>query len=303
VSSGNRTVRIGLIIVGIVLAFAASGASAAASAPSHPVDLKVVETPEGPVLAYSNGRTLYVYVDDLLTKAPSACTGDCANDWPPALAPGKVTVSRGVTGEVGTITRSDGQRQLTMDRRPLYLFSGDRARGDIRGNGIGNIWWAMTPTGLSATAYPLAKTTYGSPQDTTLTVVPTRYGPVVANDRDQVLYTYADDSPAKSACIADWCLVDWPPLQAQSVPTKPSTITAPVGTITGGGGTTQVTLAGHPLYAFAGDLHPGDTRGQAIGDDWYLISPTGSSVTPHGSTGAKADRVSTSVAPTSKALG
>lgn len=49
-------------------------------------------------MADGNGRTLYVYVDDLLTKASSACTGDCANDWPPALVSGRVALARGVTG-------------------------------------------------------------------------------------------------------------------------------------------------------------------------------------------------------------
>ena len=176
------------------------------------------------------------------------------------------------------VVRGDGERQLTMDGRPLYTFSGDRTRGDVRGNGVGNLWWAMTPSGLTATAFPSTPSTYGPAEATTLTVVHTRVGPVVADDRGQVLYTYADDTPTQSACNADWCLVDWPPLQASGVPTKPSSISAPVAVIRGAGGTAQVTLAGHPLYTFAGDLHPGDARGQGIGGDWFLISPDGLSV-------------------------
>lgn len=273
------SVGVGLTIAAIVLAAGSNQAGATTSSRSDTVALKIEKTSGGPVLAYSNGRTLYVFVNDLLTKAPSACTGDCANDWPPALAPGKYTVPKGVTGQVGTIIRSDGERQLTMDRRPLYLFSGDESPGEFRGNGVGNIWWAMTPSGLSATAYPLERSNYQAPQGTTLTVVSTSDGSVVANDRGQVLYTYADDTPVKSACQADWCLVDWPPLQASGAVTKASSITAPTGTIIGAGGTTQVTLARHPLYTYAGDLHRGDVRGQAIGRDWYLISPSGRTIT------------------------
>ena len=117
------------------------------------------------VLCWSteSGKTLYVYVEDLLTKASSACTGDCANDWPPAFVSGKIAAARGITGHLGTITRSNGLHQLTIDGRPLYTFSGDRSPGDLRGNGVGNIWWAMTPTGLSATSFPNPKSTYAAP--------------------------------------------------------------------------------------------------------------------------------------------
>lgn len=278
--------RIGLVAVGALLLVLGPllRADGAAESGSHRSGtfVGVVRTPPGPVLGTDTGRTLYVFVDDLLTKAPSACTGDCAHDWVPMPAVGSIRVASGVTGHVGTIERRDGERQVTMDGRPLYLFSGDRVAGDIRGNGVGNLWWAMTPSGLAATSYPLTPSTYGPAQATTLTVVRTRVGPVVANDRGQALYVYADDTPTKSACSADWCLVDWPPLQSQGVPTKPASISGPVGVISGAGGTAQVTLNGHPLYTFAGDLHPGDIRGEAIGGDWFLISPHGQRVSSTG---------------------
>ena len=273
-------VRIGLVACGVValLVLIPAIAVAARKPQADVVRVTVVHTPSGPVLANGNGLTLYVYIDDLLTKAPSACTGDCANDWPPALVPGRIDVAKGISGHIGTVERSDGKRQLTIDGRPLYTFSGDHSRGEIRGNGVGNIWWAMTPTGLSATSFPLIKSTYGPAAPTALTVVQTAVGSVVANDRGQVLYAYTDDTPTKSACNADWCLTDWPPLQAKGTPTAVAGITAPMTVINGAGGVRQVTLAGHPLYTFAGDLHPGDVRGQGIGADWLLIKPDGSLV-------------------------
>jgi predicted lipoprotein with Yx(FWY)xxD motif len=141
----------------------------------------------------------------------------------------------------------------------------------------------MTPNGLSATSYRAVLPTYPDPGPTTLTVVKTKYGEVVANNRGQVLYDYADDTATTSACNAPWCLVDWPPLQVSGTPTAPPSITGPIGVIDGAGGTRQVTLGGHPLYTFAGDLHPGDTTGQGIGSDWYLVSPSGQTVVSHGS--------------------
>ena len=103
-----------------------------------------------------------------------------------------------------------------------------------------------------------------------------RFGPVVANSRGQVLYDYADDTPTPApACQAQWCLVDWPPLLAQGTATAVAAVTASITVIDGAGGVPQVTLRGHPLYTFAGDLHQGDTTGQGIGSDWYLVTPTG----------------------------
>jgi len=275
--------------MGIILLLLPSDAIGASAPHAHETEIRVVGTRWGPVLADSAGMTLYVYVDDLLTTSSNACTGDCAHDWPPALVSGKVQAARGITGQLGTIVRSNGTHQLTMDGRPLYTFAGDRSRGDLRGNGIGNVWWAMTPSGLSATSFPNPTSTYGAPVSTTLTVAPSKFGPVVANDRGQALYVYTDDMATTSACTAVWCLVDWPPLEVSGVPTTAPGISAPTGVITGAGGVRQVTLAGHPLYTFAGDLRRGDTRGQAIGDDWFLISPSGSVLDAgHSSTAAYA---------------
>ena len=256
-----------------------AAAPAAADSDHGPTSVvKIVQTSGGPVIANGAGMTLYVFVDDLLTTAPSACTGDCRNDWPPAMARGKVHVAAGITGRIGAVERFGQGLQLTMDGRPLYTFSGDKP-GQIRANGVGNLWWAMTPTGLAATSYPSDPPTYGPSKATALTVVRTHLGPVVANSRGQVLYDYADDTPTASACQAQWCLVDWPPLQAgQGTPTAVATITASIAVIDGAGGVAQVTLGGHPLYTFAGDLHPGDTRGQGIGSDWYLVAPDGQTV-------------------------
>ncbi len=245
------------------------------AAPTHtPIDrVTIVHTKYGNVIADGRGMTLYVYVDDLLS-VQAACTADCLHDWRPALARGRVNVVSGVTGSIGSIDRPGVGRQLTMDERPLYTFSGDRP-GEVRGNGVGNLWWAMTPTGLTATSFPVETTTYGAPGLTTLRVVATAVGPAVANDRGQVLYEYGDDTPSTSNCGADWCLVDWPPLEVSGAPTVPSGITAPIAVIGGADGTRQITLGGHPLYTFAGDIHPGDLRGQGVGRNWYLVSPSG----------------------------
>ena len=174
----------------------------------------------------------------------------------------------GVTGSIGSIDRPGVGRQLTMDKRPLYTFSGDRP-GEVRGNGVGNLWWAMTPTGLTATSFPVETTTYGAPGLTTLRVVATAVGPAVANDRGQVLYEYGDDTPSTSNCGADWCLVDWPPLEVSGAPTVPSGITAPIAVSGVRTGRVRSRSAGTPCTP----SWVTSTRETCVGKEWGGTGP------------------------------
>jgi predicted lipoprotein with Yx(FWY)xxD motif len=53
----------------------------------------------------------------------------------------------GVTGDVATITRDDGSRQITVNGLPLYLYAPDEAPGDVTGQGVGGVWWVVGPDG------------------------------------------------------------------------------------------------------------------------------------------------------------
>jgi predicted lipoprotein with Yx(FWY)xxD motif len=105
------------------------------------------------VLTDASGKTLYWFVPD--TSTTSKCTGSCATFWPPVTGP--VTAGSGVTGTLGTITRSDGTKQATYDGHPLYTFSGDTAAGQAKGNGLnesGGLWYEMEVSGATPAAVP-----------------------------------------------------------------------------------------------------------------------------------------------------
>jgi hypothetical protein len=53
-----------------------------------------------------------------------------------------VKAGSGVTGAISTITRDDGTTQVAINGMPLYYFSGDTDKGQINGEGIGNVWYA-----------------------------------------------------------------------------------------------------------------------------------------------------------------
>jgi predicted lipoprotein with Yx(FWY)xxD motif len=122
----------------------ASGSSATVS---------VANTGLGKILVDSQGRTLYLFVQDTGTK--STCSGGCATAWPPLRASGKPTVGGGAKASLlGTTPRSDGKPQVTYDGHPLYLYQGDSKAGDTNGqavNGFGAPWYVLAPSGTAIT--------------------------------------------------------------------------------------------------------------------------------------------------------
>ena len=48
---------------------------------------------------------------------------------------------------LGTITRDDGSTQVTYNGWPLYYFQDDAAAGDTNGQGLGGVWFLVSPEG------------------------------------------------------------------------------------------------------------------------------------------------------------
>ena len=106
------------------------GASSAAG-----VIVNAVSSPGfGTILTGPNGMTLYTHAGDSATT--STCSGACATAWPPLAATGQPMAGAGVTGQLGTLTRSDGTTQVTYAGLPLYYWQGDTKPGDVTGNGV-----------------------------------------------------------------------------------------------------------------------------------------------------------------------
>jgi predicted lipoprotein with Yx(FWY)xxD motif len=107
----------------------------------------------GSFLTNSAGRAIYLFVADSTGK--STCDGACAAAWPPVIATGQPTAAGGAqASDLGTITRSDGTKQVTYDGHPLYYFQGDTGPGTDKGQGIdgfGAKWWLVAPSGSSIT--------------------------------------------------------------------------------------------------------------------------------------------------------
>jgi predicted lipoprotein with Yx(FWY)xxD motif len=118
----------------------ASGSAASSTA------LKTAKIGGVSVVTNAKGFTLYSFAPD--TATTSKCNGACAQIWPPVTGP--ATAGAGVTGQLGTITRSDGSKQATYNGHPLYTYTADTAPGQANGNGInvnGGVWHEITASG------------------------------------------------------------------------------------------------------------------------------------------------------------
>ena len=131
-----------------------AGSSSSAGTASSDAVLKAAGTDLGKVVVDSGGRTVYVFDKDTPGSGTSACTAACLTKWPPVPAPSGKLTADGVTGKIDTITRDDGTKQVTLGGMPLYLYSGDSQAGDVTGQAVGGIWWAVSPDGAKITGAP-----------------------------------------------------------------------------------------------------------------------------------------------------
>ncbi|WP_413871043.1 hypothetical protein [Albidovulum sp.] len=86
------------------------------------------------MLTDANGMTLYTFDAD--TGGTPTCYDDCAAKWPPYLAKEGDAMKEGWA----TVDRTDGTKQWTYDGKPLYFYAGDKAKGDMTGDGMGGKW-------------------------------------------------------------------------------------------------------------------------------------------------------------------
>jgi predicted lipoprotein with Yx(FWY)xxD motif len=107
-------------------------------------------------------------------------------------------------------------------------------------------------------------------------------GTALVDGAGRTLYLFEADTGTTSTCTGA-CAQVWPPVLA-SGPTAGAGGAARAALVSSSArpdGTLQVTYNGHPLYYFAGDKAPGETKGQGIhnfGGGWYVVTPGGDKI-------------------------
>ncbi len=219
-----------------------------------------------------DGSTVYMFEPDPADASGSACTGDCADAWPPLTVedPASISVGDNITGSVETFQREDGSLQVALGGWPLYSFQGDAEPGDISGQGVNQAWWVLAPN--------------GRPREPAVQVREhPDLGPILTDEDGMTLYMFEMDAQGsgKSVCT-DGCAEAWPPLtvDAGRELLAGGGVTAEVGTITRPSGSRQVTVAGWPVYGFQNDEEVGDTAGHGVTESWWVLAPDGSPIRP-----------------------
>lgn len=91
------------------------------------------------MLVDSKGMTVYTFDKDSANSGKSACTGACAQNWPPVMA-GNAQLA----APYSTVTREDGSKQLAYHGKPLYTFAKDKKPGDKTGDKMKDMWHTVT---------------------------------------------------------------------------------------------------------------------------------------------------------------
>lgn len=264
---------------------------------SAPVETPLASSPEptinvttdatfGQILVDGNGMTLYIFTKD--SRDQSNCDASCLAKWPPLLTQGYPVFGSGVdASKLGSTELADGTTIVTYDHRPLYYFAGDSKPGDTSGQGLGSVWYVISPSGaevdgsgqLSVQTTPTAEVTFS---ESTINVASNpSLGQYLVDDNGFSLYIFTKDGPDQSNCDSS-CQANWPPLLTQGNPILgPGTDDSKIGSTRLADGRQIVTYDHMPLYYYAGDANAGDTNGQGVGSVWYLVDPDGHIVGIH----------------------
>jgi predicted lipoprotein with Yx(FWY)xxD motif len=234
----------------------------------------------GQILVDGKGMTLYIFTKD--GPDQSNCNADCLAKWPPLLTLGSPILGTGVdASQVGSATLADGTQIVTYDHRPLYYFINDTKSGDTSGEGVGSVWYVISPSGKEIEG-PVGSVETPTPDSSVSFVEPTinvamdpSLGEILVDGKGMTLYIFTKDGPDQSNCDAD-CLAKWPPLLTLGSPILgQGADDSKAGSALLADGTRIVTYNHMPLYYFINDTKPGDTNGQGVGSVWYVIDRDG----------------------------
>ncbi|GFH37979.1 SCO0930 family lipoprotein [Streptomyces pacificus] len=276
-------------------------AGAADAKPTTGGQLAVRENSKlGEVLTDGGGMTLYRFDKDSVDPVASNCEGDCAKAWP-VVAAGDVTPAPGTDASlIGSVTRADGTKQLTVGGWPMYRYAKDAKPGDANGQGVGGTWFASAPDGKKAAlggsgeesedgkaggegdggGEPAGQAGGESVDLAGLSVrKDPKLGDIVVDKNGMTAYVFTKDSawPMKTACTGA-CLEKWPVIAPVNADDTVGILKKGFVTFDRPDGIKQQTIDCWPIYTFAGDKKPGDTNGQGVGGTWFAVSPQGKPV-------------------------
>ncbi|WP_030769314.1 MULTISPECIES: SCO0930 family lipoprotein [unclassified Streptomyces] len=286
-------------------AYGADGAGAAPASDAKPAGQLAMASNDkvGPVLTDSAGFTLYRFDKDTAKPPKSNCDGDCEKTWP-VVAAGDVTAAAGMDPAVlGEVVRTDGSKQLTVGGWPAYRYSKDAKAGDVNGQGVGGVWFALAADGKKAakgapTPAPAAPAEGEAPAGGAAEAAPPaaggaaeaapglsvakdpKLGDHIVDGKGMTVYRFKKDTawPMASNCTGD-CVAKWPVVPPVDKADAKGIVEKGYSVLDRPDGKKQQAIDCWPVYTFTGDKKPGDVNGQGVGGTWYAVSPDGKLIT------------------------
>ena len=111
----------------------------------------------------------------------------------------------------------------------------------------------------------------------TVAVADSEFGQILVDGEGTTLYGFILDQDADGVPTCyEACAVAWPPLlETDEVTVGAGLDDSDFALVERTDGGMQVKIASLPLYYWASDSAPGDTTGQGVGGNWFVVSPAG----------------------------
>jgi predicted lipoprotein with Yx(FWY)xxD motif len=191
------------------------------------------------------GMTAYV-TDQDTQPGTSSCTGACAAQWPPVLAP----AGAAPFGEWTIVTWPEGTRQWAYRGKPLYTSKKDTKWGETKGDNADRVWHV---------AGPVWNDDNPMPPEIAIKEVAEAVGQVLVDDRSMALYVFTGASgDDRLKCQPEPCVHNFTPFAAPQAARGVGDFT----TADRADGTRQWVFRGYPLYSYDGDVRLGDANGK-----------------------------------------
>ncbi|MDP8903741.1 MAG: hypothetical protein M3N29_00235 [Chloroflexota bacterium] len=128
-----------------------------------------------------------------------------------------------------------------------------------------------SPTGTGPPA-----TGAGATGAATVMLADSDLGRIVVDGQGMTLYGFVPDEASGEPTCYEQCAQNWPPLLVEGdFEVGEGLDRADFSTATRTDGGTQLKIGEYPLYYFANDAAAGDTNGQGVGGNWFVIGADG----------------------------
>jgi predicted lipoprotein with Yx(FWY)xxD motif len=113
-----------------------------------------------------------------------------------------------------------------------------------------------------------------TPKKTVQVTTNTTFGKVLTDSTGKTLYFFSNDAQGTPTC-KDGCAAIWPVfyLDVDKLTVDTSLDKADFTTVTRPDGSKQTAYKGWPLYYYANDAAAGDTKGDNVGNIWFVAKP------------------------------